>query len=239
MKLCLWTRPLDWRQPDEAATVGQYLSFAGPDAESEVMEVSAGWKRVKFTFVVEHLVSQGVVDLVVGGERQGRVWVDAVQLEEGPQASAFGTRYPVEVVLAGRRKPLMVHPVDQPLELVLASYNSSGSVRSEEMRLKIETLKGAGVLEKRLQEPVPAGYRERKLSYPFERVGEFRAQVRSGSEEPIGLEDYPVRGPSGHAPGSSGRDLFPPGDASTSFPRRGSGFPGRTMKTSLPTLKPT
>ena len=37
---------------------------------------------------------------------------------------------------------------------------------------------------------MPAGYGERKLSYPFERVGEFRARVRSRSGAPIGLEDY-------------------------------------------------
>ena len=190
VRLCLWTRPLDWRQPNPAASVGQYLSFSGPDAESPVMEVSASWKRYQFTFVVEHLVSQGVVDLVVGGQGSGRAWVDAVQLEEGPRASAFRTRYPVEVVLAGRRKPPMVHPVDQPLELVLASYNSSGSARSEEMMLSVETLKGAWVLRKRLRGPVPAGYGERRLRYPFERVGEFRARVGSGSGTPIGLEDY-------------------------------------------------
>ena len=60
--------------------------------------------------MVEHLVSNGVADLVVGGEGPGRAWVDAVQLEEGPRASEFRTRYPVEAVLAGRRQPPMVHP---------------------------------------------------------------------------------------------------------------------------------
>ena len=190
LKLCFWTRPLDWRDPDPAASAGQYLAFSGPDAQSEAMEVSRDWKRYQFTFVVEHLVSQGVADLVVGGKGPGKAWVDAVQLEPGPRASAFRTRYPVEAVLAGRRKPPMLHLVDEPLELVLASYNSSGSAWNKEMRLKIESLEGAGVLEERLLGPVPAGYRERKLSYPFERVGEFRARVGSGSGTPIGLEDY-------------------------------------------------
>ena len=127
VRLCLWTRPLDWREPDPAASDGQYLSFSGSDARSEAMEVSGEWKRYRFTFVVEHLVSQGVVDLVVGGKGPGRAWVDAVQLEEGPRTSDFRTRYPVEAVLAGRRQPPMLHLVDEPLELVLASYNSSGS----------------------------------------------------------------------------------------------------------------
>ena len=190
VRLCLWTRPLDWRQPDPAASEGQYLSFSGPDAQSEAMDVSGDWKRYRFTFVVEHLVSNGVADLVVGGQGPGRAWVDAVQLEEGPQASEFRTRYPVEAVLAGRRQPPMLHLVDEPLELVLVSYNSSGSPWSGGVRMNVETLEGKGVLEKRLQEPVPAGYEERKLSYPFERVGEFRARVGSRSGAPIGLEDY-------------------------------------------------
>ena len=47
------------------------------------MEVSRDWKRYEFTFVVEHLVSQGVADLVVGGKGPGKAWVDAVQLEAG------------------------------------------------------------------------------------------------------------------------------------------------------------
>ena len=58
------------------------------------------------------------------------------------------------------------------------------------MRLNIDTLEGRGVLEKRLPGTVPAGFREQKLSYSFERVGEFRARVGSGSGTPIGLEDY-------------------------------------------------
>ena len=190
LKLCFWTRPLDWRDPDPAASAGQYLAFSGPDAQSEAMEVSRDWKRYQFTFVVEHLVSQGVADLVVGGKGPGKAWVDAVQLEPGPRASAFRTRYPVEAVLAGRRKPPMLHLVDEPLELVLASYNSSGSPWSGGMRLNIDTLEGRGVLEKRLPGTVPAGFREQKLSYSFELVGEFRARVGSGSGTPIGLEDY-------------------------------------------------
>ena len=190
LKLCFWTRPLDWRDPDPAASAGQYLAFSGPDAQSEAMEVSGDWKRYQFTFVVEHLVSQGVADLVVGGKGPGKAWVDAVQLEEGPRASAFRTRFPVEAVLAGRRKPPMLHLVDEPLELVLASYNSSGSPWSGGMRLNIDTLEGRGVLEKRLLGTVPAGFREQKLSYSFELVGEFRARVGSGSGTPIGLEDY-------------------------------------------------
>ncbi len=190
LKLCFWTRPLDWRDPDPAASAGQYLAFSGPDAQSEAMEVSRDWKRYEFTFVVEHLVSQGVADLVVGGKGPGKAWVDAVQLEPGPRASAFRTRYPVEAVLAGRRKPPMLHLVDEPLELVLASYNSSGSPWSGGFRLNIQTLEGRGVLEKRLPGTVPAGFREQKLSYSFERVGEFRARVGSGSGTPIGLEEY-------------------------------------------------
>ena len=145
----------------------------------------------------------------------------------------------MEAVLAGRRKPPMLHLVDEPLELVLASYNSSESPWSGGMRLNIDTLEGRGVLEKRLPGTVPAGFREQKLSYSFELVGEFRARVGSGSGTPIGPGGLPVRGPSGHGPGSSGRDLFPPGTASTSFPQSGSGYPGTTTRISLPTLKPT
>ncbi len=190
LQLCFWTRPLEWREPDSAPSADHYLSYRGPDARSEAMAVSGRWKRYQFTFVVEHLVSLGVADLVVTGKGPGKAWVDAVQLEPGPSASAFQTRYPVEAALAGRRKPPMLHLVDAPLELYLTTYNSSGSPWRKGMMLSIETLEGTGVMAKPLRAPVKPGYQEQKLRYPFERVGEFRAKVRSEPGKPIGLEDY-------------------------------------------------
>ena len=189
LMLCFWTRPLDWSQikADKSLT---YLSFEGPDARSLAMPLSNQWKRYQFSFVTEHLVSQGVVDLMITGKNLGKVWVDAVQIEEGPTVSKFQTRHPIESVLAGRQKPPMVHLVTQPLKLFLATYNSHDQNRNTSVHLKIKTMKGISVLKKKIQLDLRPGYQEQELIYDFNRVGEFIARIDTGEGNQITLEDY-------------------------------------------------
>ena len=189
LRLAFWTRPLDWRKPETEDT-GHYLSYLGPDAQSEPLPLDDRWQRYQVTFVAEHLVSQAVVDLEVSGSQEGLAWVDAVQLELGPRATDFQTRYPVEAVLSGRRRPPMLHLVDEPLQLYLSTYNSSDASRSDGLKLSIETLEGESTFTSDSTEPVEPGHGEQQLSYDLQRVGEFRARIDSARGHPIGLEEY-------------------------------------------------
>ena len=85
LRLAVWNRSMDWR--------------LAPDALSEPTVVSKRWQRHTFTFNVASYFHRGVVDIVAEGETAGEVWVDAAQLEVGPRATEFQTRYPVEVFL--------------------------------------------------------------------------------------------------------------------------------------------
>jgi len=51
LRLALWTRPLDWREP--------------PDHKSEPVTLTGEWQRCQFTFAVDYHVHEAVVDLAV------------------------------------------------------------------------------------------------------------------------------------------------------------------------------
>ena len=177
LQLAFWTRPVDWEQP--------------ADALSDPMPLSSAWQRLHFTFVAEDLVDLAVIDLVATSDAPGGVWVDAVQLEEGPEATRFETRYPVEGSLAGRRRPTMLHLANEPFELYLSTFNQGQTDYTGGLRVSIETLlEGVEVFSRTSSDPVPSGACERKLTLDFPLVGEFRARLWSADGAEIGVGDY-------------------------------------------------
>ena len=133
LRLCVWNRPVDWRET--------------PDAQSEPLPVGEHWQRYELTFNVASYFHRGVVDLAATAETEGKLWVDAVQLEEGPHATPFGTRYPVEAYLIAD-KPFsgMLHLMGEPLEIALATYATRPQDSPGDLKLSIETFEGKGVL---------------------------------------------------------------------------------------------
>lgn len=143
LRLRVWNRPMDWRET--------------PDAQSEPMALSDQWQRYELTFNVASYFHRGAVDLVAEGQTEGKVWVDAVQLEEGgPQPTPFQTRYPVEVLLtADTPFSGMLHLMGEPLELNLASY-TSGEQQLGDLTIRIETFDGKEVFSKDVCSPSSA-----------------------------------------------------------------------------------
>ena len=120
LRLGVWNQPMDWRNE--------------PDAQSAPISVTEDWQRYELTFNVSPYFHRGAVDLVFESSTEGKVWIDAVQLEVGPHATPFQTRYPVEVALtADTPFSGMLHLLGKPLALNLAHYSSreAGAWRSQ------------------------------------------------------------------------------------------------------------
>ena len=189
LRLCVWTEPVDWRQECPWGYFDQPPT--GPNAYSEPLPLTNQWQRYKLTFNIASYFHQGVVDLVAMAETEGNVWVDAAQLEEGPEATAFETRYPVEVDIDAD-KPFsgMLHLMGEPLEIDLASYTNRQQDEPGELKLSIETFDGKVVLAKDIPCPNEEGRSETKLALDFPLVGNFRARVFSSAEEEIEVSSY-------------------------------------------------
>ena len=96
LEIGLWTRPVDFTQTADS------LSFPMP--------LSADWQRYSFVCSTDELEDRAVVDLRVTSDQAGTVvWLDAVQLEMGPQATDFQPRREVEAAIAGHREPPLIH----------------------------------------------------------------------------------------------------------------------------------
>jgi len=178
LAFAVWTRPVDWRE--------------NPDAQSEPLPLTNRWQRFRLTFNVASYFDQGVVDLVATADTAGNIWVDGVQLEEGPKATEFETRYPVEVSMSAKDKPFngMLQLMGQPLEIDLDAYVARKQDKPKNLKLSIETLDGKVVFTSAIPSPVAYGPSEDRLVLDFPLVGEFRARVFSPDGEEIGVSSY-------------------------------------------------
>ena len=177
LRLGVWNRPMDWR--------------IAPDAQSEPFLVTEDWQRYELTFNVAPYFHRGAVDLVFESSAEGKVWIDAVQLEVGSHTTPFQLRYPVEVSLtADTPFSGMLHLFGEPLALNLAHY-CSGEQKPEDIKLSIETLdEGKVVFTTDIACPTDAGFAQEKLAVDFPLVGDYRARVYSASGEEIGVSSY-------------------------------------------------
>ena len=125
IRLTMWTRRMDFG--------------ADPDAFCRAFPLSRECKRYESSFVVEDLMEMGVVDLVASGDKECDVWVDAVQLEEGGIASRFAPRFPVEGVVYGKRSPVALHFMNEPL-VVFSKLCNSTVEATEGFEIRLEDL---------------------------------------------------------------------------------------------------
>jgi len=175
--LCVWTHAMDWRET--------------PDAQGEPIPVGRNWQRYELTFNTAFYFHRGVVDLVATAGSEGKLWVDAVQLEEGPRATPFRTRYPMEAHLTAS-KPFssMLHLHGEPLEIDLNTYALRQQGRPGDLTLSIETPEGKVVFTETVPCPTAAGRGKTRLSLDFPLVGNFRARVFSAEGEAIDVSSY-------------------------------------------------
>ena len=178
LNLGVWTRPLDFE--------------ATPDMLGWSLPLTGEWQRHSTVFIPQDLETRAVVDLAARADRPCTVEVDAVQLEEGPAATAYRTRFPVEAKIEGRQPRALIHLQDEPLKrFYLTTFNSSG--RPLDFPLKVQffdLLGGEEVLTRAVDGPVPAGRREAVLDIDFPLVGEFIARVAAADGTPVGIDEY-------------------------------------------------
>ncbi len=177
LHLSLWNRPMDWHET--------------PDARSKPLALSTTWQRYEFTFNIASYMDCGAVDIVVSADTDAEVFVDAVQLEEGPRANAFCTRYPLEARLTAHKHfSGMLHLLGDPLELDLVCYASEPLCPQGELKLSIETLAGKVVRTESIHSPTTAGLSTQKLAFEFPLVGDFRIHLTTSTGKPIDVSSY-------------------------------------------------
>ena len=177
IQLSVWNRPMDWRET--------------PDALGQALALSTDWQRYELTFNIASYLDCGAVDIVAAADAEAEVWVDAVQLEEGPRATPFCTRYPVEARLRAHKYfSGMLHLLGDPLELDLVCYAGEQLATQVELELTIETLTGKVVGTERVSCPTGAGLSTLKLALEFPLVGNFRIRLSAATGESIDVASY-------------------------------------------------
>ena len=176
LTMTMWTRPLDWR--------------VAPDAQGQAQALTSEWQRYEMTFTAPTYADRGVVAMVAMADRGGTISVDAVQLEEGPAATPFETRFPVETAITADR-PFngMLHVMDEPLELYV-SHACRDAGEAGQLTLSIETLGGNVVYTSKFPGPAEPGHDAQKLSLDFPLLGQYRARVLSAEGDDIQVSSY-------------------------------------------------
>ncbi|MDP7398574.1 MAG: sialidase family protein [Lentisphaeria bacterium] len=177
LHLAVWTHTVDLRET--------------PDAQSEPITVNGQWQRYELTFNLASYFHRGLVVLTAGGEADGMLWVDAVQLEEGHRVTPFETRHPVEAhVTADKPFSGMLHLMAEPLEIDLNTYVDREPAEPGDLTLSIETLEGKVVFTRDVPCPTAPGRHTTRLSLDFPLVGNFRARVFTPAGQAIDVSSY-------------------------------------------------
>ncbi len=178
IRLTMWTRPLDFRTQ--------------PDTFSRDIALSDKWHRYVFHGMTEDLMEEAVVDVVAMADKACNVWVDAVQLEEGSVATPFQSRLPVEAVVYGRRSPLALHFMNEPLVIYFTTHNGTGKNIDGPLEMRIETLFGGKhLMTKQIAGPIEPGVHEHQVTITPTPVGRFRARLFDAKGRDIGADEYP------------------------------------------------
>ena len=177
LRLGVWNRPMDWPET--------------PDAQSEPLPLGNAWQRYKLTFNVASYADVGAVDIVAIADSIANVCIDAVQLEEGPAATAFETRLPVEARLTAHKHfSGMLHLLGDPLELDLVCCARAIPASQVDLQLTIETLEGKVVQTHQVPGPDASGVTSRGLALDFPLVGNYRARISSAAGECVDVSSY-------------------------------------------------
>jgi hypothetical protein len=177
LRLGLWNRPMDWHET--------------PDAQSEPFPVGTQWRRYELTFNLASYFDLGAVDLIASTDTEAKVCVDAVQLEQGPRATPFETRYPLEARLTAHKYfSGMLHLLGDPLELDLVCYVTGQAESTGDLKLTIENFEGKVVHTEHVHCPNTAGLSTHTLALDFPLVGNFRARLFSAANEAVDVSSY-------------------------------------------------
>ncbi len=189
----LWTRPLDWKEPEDRDYFDYHETNSAPQGEE--VEVNHGWQRYEFPLMILSWRENSVVDIAVSGEEAGDVMIDEVQLEEGSRATPFQARHQVEAAIEDRRGQQMckLFRMDEPLTLHLPIYNNAATAHTGGIVIVVERMDGSTVLEEAMTDPIPPGHSEVVFARDFGLVGDFVARVFVPDGAEIGANRYQFR----------------------------------------------
>ena len=190
LRFKLWTRPLDWKEPDDLPYFNYEETQSAP--QSEPMRLADRWQRFEFSLVVLSWRQHAVVDLAFIAEGPGNVLVDAVQLEEGFEATEFQTRHPVEASIEDRREEqkCKVFYMDEPLALQLCLYNNRSTPDTSVLKLLVESEQGEPAFSQIISAPIQSGYSEIEVTEDFKVVGDYVARIVTSDGQEIGANRY-------------------------------------------------
>jgi hypothetical protein len=116
-----------WLRADAEGVTAQLAVTEAPQRpRRRAVVVGREWQRATFTFRPDQpalFVAVGL-DLEASKREAATLWVDAVQLERGAQATAYETRHPIEAFLAPIGEPILTNAAPG-MGFALRAYNDS------------------------------------------------------------------------------------------------------------------
>ncbi|MBN2129526.1 MAG: carbohydrate binding domain-containing protein [Sedimentisphaerales bacterium] len=145
------------------------------------VSLTTTWQRCRYTFRPQSdqvFVALGL-DLEASGQEAGTVWIDAVQLEKGPSATAYKPGNAVEVgVETGQLGNLFPH--GSAPEMTATVFNAGDAARSVDLRARVTDFDDAVVDEIDLGADVaPGACAAVRLKPGVEKRGFYRLHLES------------------------------------------------------------
>jgi len=165
------------------------------------------WQRVSFTFrpnAKQVFVAVGP-DLRDSGIQKATVWVDAVQLERGREATPYALRSPVEVGIEWERPGHLFHSPEEARAFITA-YNAADAPTTVQVSVSVTDFFDKVAAEPRLALKLPPRSAARKsLRLGVRDKGYYQLRVAAGSAAvlPINAERFAVI-----APAADGNGIF-------------------------------
>jgi hypothetical protein len=189
-------------RPDQDYTLSAYVKSQPPgapcllavreafgDTQRQQFAATGQWQRVTFTFRPngkQIFVAVGP-DLTDSQLRKVTVWVDAVQLEKGPQATSYALRSPVEVGIEWEHPGHLFHSPEDARAFITA-YNATGQRATVQISASITDFFDKTAAQPRVALALPPGSAARKtFSLGVRDKGFYRLRLAADSAAVLSL----------------------------------------------------
>jgi hypothetical protein len=178
-----------WLRADAEGVAAQLAAVEEPShVLNRAIKVGTQWTRQAFTFTpAQRYVFVAVgLDLAESKRPAARLWVDAVQMELGEQATDYVPRQPMEAFLETEQAGNTFTDPSQGARLLLWTYNSSETSQPVRRHVAVTDFLDEPILDREVQVDVPP-HRAVRLNLDGvgkDRQGFFRARLSGEPEAP-------------------------------------------------------
>ena len=138
---------------------GYVADGRGVQGHSREFEVATHWQRLSVTGVLLPAPAKAYFAQVrLAGNTRGRVWIDGLQLEEGP-GSAYSPARAVTGVLRTSHRPSDLYTWEEPVEVKVHVVNQTDQPAASNLRWRVEDFWGKTVASGRLASELEGGER--------------------------------------------------------------------------------